>query len=56
MSNLWMNISSKKQIVYHSRKTGIQSLFVLIRFEIDQFVPDEMSQLPNDKQSIDMES
>ena len=38
LSNLWVNISSVKQIVYMSKKFGIQSLFVSIRFEIDQIV------------------
>jgi len=34
LSNLWMNISSINWIVYQAKKFGIQSLFILIQFEI----------------------
>jgi len=40
LSNLWMNISGKKWIVYQAKKIGIQSLFISIWFEIDQIVCD----------------
>jgi hypothetical protein len=36
LSNLCINISSIKRIVYKAKKFGIQSLFILIQFEIDQ--------------------
>ncbi len=38
MSNLWKNISGIKQIDYQAKKISILSLFVSIRFEIDQIV------------------
>ncbi len=38
LSNLWMNISGIKRIVYKAKKFGIRSLFVSIWFEIDRIV------------------
>ncbi len=38
LSNLWMNIYGKKQIVYQAKKIGIRSLLVPIWFEIDQIM------------------
>ncbi len=42
-SDLWMNISSKKWIVYQAKKFGIQSLFVSIWFKIDWIVHDRLN-------------
>jgi hypothetical protein len=38
LSNLWMNISGEKWIVYQAKKFSIRSLFVSIWFKIDQIV------------------
>ncbi len=35
-SNLWTDIYGKKWIVYKAKKFSIQSLFVSIKFKIDQ--------------------
>jgi hypothetical protein len=40
LSNLWMNIYGKKQIVCQVNKFGNISLFILIRFKIDRIVCD----------------
>jgi hypothetical protein len=43
LTNLLTNICSKKGIVYQVRTFSIQSLFVLIQFELDQIFNDKLN-------------